>query len=94
MLTQARKDIIVGILKDNQELTKLDRDEALVEINKFGHDFTPEELEEFASDVRISVPADLELDFEQLDAVAGGAININIENFICWGKKNSAISAE
>ena len=91
MLTQERKDIIVGILKDNQELTKLEKDEALVEINKFGHDFTSEELEEFAVDV----PADLELDFEQLDAVAGGALfNFNIENFICWGKKNSAVSAE
>ncbi|MCL1983413.1 MAG: hypothetical protein FWG53_10075 [Clostridiales bacterium] len=86
MLTQERKDIIVGILKDNLELAKLEKDEALVEINKFGHDFTPEELAEFAVAVRISPPDDLALDFEQLDEVAGGGITIKIGTFnlVCW----------
>jgi len=89
MLTQERKETLVGILKNNQEIVILERADALVAVNKLGYDFTDEELAEFAVAMKVSELN--ELDFEQLDNVAGGGI-INIACNISAGKVSDGIN--
>ena len=74
MLTEERKNILIGILEEDtqraKELMELEPEEALAEINKIGYDFTLEDLQEFGEMMKQSS----EMDFEALDEVAGGGI--------------------
>jgi len=72
-LTESRKNIITEILNADEERAKklltLEPNEAVAKINSLGHDFTVEELNEYAEIIRSSAK---EMDMEALSNAAGG----------------------
>ena len=76
MLTQERKDVLIGIIKNNKQLLSLEPSEAVAEGKKLGYEFTLEELKEFAEMMKASDAFEV-LDLEALDDVAGGG-NVNV----------------
>ncbi|MCL2399695.1 MAG: hypothetical protein FWC91_08150 [Defluviitaleaceae bacterium] len=72
MLSKERADIICSILTEDldraKELSTLETKKAVEEFNKLrpGHNFTLDELVEYSKSTQ-------ELDFDELDQVAGGA---------------------
>lgn len=78
MLTQERADLLTKILSADinsaQELLAKEPEEALVEINNSGNDFTIEELKEYCLAFKNSVIQEGELTEESLDEVSGGVV--------------------
>jgi predicted flavoprotein YhiN len=79
MLTPERAEQLANCLLLDEslhaKLTELSAEEAVLLINKNGHDFTVEELEEFAEGiVAIDQQKKGELSTDQLESVAGGVM--------------------
>lgn len=77
MLTKERKDLITAYLSTNEEHTKalfnMMPDEAVVQINANGYDFTVDEIREYGENLkRLAEAGDGELNAEDLENVAGG----------------------
>ncbi len=73
MLTEERTKILVDCFNENgNELIEMSPEDALEKINADGHDFTLDELSEFAKAVSDLASDDEELDAEKLDSVTGG----------------------
>ncbi|GHU49178.1 hypothetical protein FACS1894127_1790 [Clostridia bacterium] len=78
MLTQERADVLTEFLSSDRERAKkllaLSADEALVQINELGHDFTIVEVNEYGKALEAVVVQGGELDINVLDNVAGGIV--------------------
>ncbi len=75
MLTEERAKVLVDCFNENgDELVEMSPEDALEKINADGHDFTLDELSEFAQAVGNLDSDDEELDAEKLDDVTGGFV--------------------